>query len=223
MDDDNTKHMDSAADAAEGDPPAPDDSDKLDEMLSGKMLEMWPLTEKEREINRAFWASTDPDDVALRETMKRQGRTPYPLRAGMHYILADDLATPVDCPNVLKWGRWMDDFGHRVVKQTTVGHREVSTVFLGIDHSFGRMRMLSLAGLEDGEEPLSLVLWETMIFNHGLVSLYNPETKRSEATVQRVDDENDSLSYYQERYSSRAEAMAGHIRAVDACLAKLAE
>lgn len=210
MDDDNTKHMDSATDAVEGDPPAQDDTPELDQMLSQKMLEMWPLTEKEKEINRAFWASTDPDDVALRETMKRDGRTPYPLRAGMQYILNEE-GTPVDCPNILKWGRWMEA-GNRVVKQTEIGRYHVSTVFLGIDHSFGLKRMLA-RGQEQGELP-SLVLWETMIF---VTDHTEDEPDMSQMNLPK------DLSFWQERHTSRAEAMAGHVRAVDACLAQFAQ
>lgn len=63
------------------------------------------------------------------------------------YIL-DENKNPVPCEDLLTWGRWLET-GDRIVKQDTFGDIRVSTVFLGLDHSFG------------GGEPL---LFETMIF-----------------------------------------------------------
>lgn len=55
-----------------------------------------------------------------------------------HYVLRD--GTPVEEPNVIKWGQWFENAGEtRVVRQSTVGGPSgimVSTVFLGIDHNF---------------------------------------------------------------------------------------
>lgn len=62
------------------------------------------------------------------------------------YILED--RNPVKVDNLLTWGRWMET-EDRIVEKSTIGTIIVSTVFLGIDHSFG------------GTEPL---LFETMIF-----------------------------------------------------------
>ena len=54
---------------------------------------------------------------------------------------------PVD---VVTWGKWFEEHREdRVVKQEIVGGVRVSTVFLGLDHSFG------------GGDPL---WFETMIF-----------------------------------------------------------
>lgn len=65
------------------------------------------------------------------------------------YILNDD-GQPEPCEDLLTWGRWMESREARVVARDEFdGGVRVSTVFLGLDHSFG-------AG-----EP---VLWETMIF-----------------------------------------------------------
>lgn len=63
------------------------------------------------------------------------------------YIL--DGHVPVACFNVLEWGRWFEH-ANRHVASTKIGDVRVSTVFLGIDHSF------------KSEGPL--VLFETMIF-----------------------------------------------------------
>jgi hypothetical protein len=68
------------------------------------------------------------------------------------YIL-DELKRPVPVPmsDMTAWGEWMADFeNHRRVAQDEVGAFRVSTVFLGIDHGFGR-----------SDRP---VLFETMVF-----------------------------------------------------------
>lgn len=60
------------------------------------------------------------------------------------------MGVPVPEPDLLKWGRWFET-GDRRVAQTQVGPVWVSTVFLGLDHGFGRSR-----------QP---VLYETMTFD----------------------------------------------------------
>lgn len=67
------------------------------------------------------------------------------------YIL-DDKGLPVEEPDMLVWARWFETMGkQRIVAHTTIGDDVyVSTVFLGLDHSFGA-----------GPSP---VLWETMVF-----------------------------------------------------------
>lgn len=53
----------------------------------------------------------------------------------MYYILKD--GTPVPEPDIHKWGTWMQDFeAHCRVAKTETDNANVSTVFLGIDHSF---------------------------------------------------------------------------------------
>jgi hypothetical protein len=65
------------------------------------------------------------------------------------YILTDDNQEPVLCPDLMEWGRWMQDTDRRRVALFEQGDVRVSTVFLGLDHSFG------------SGEPL---LFETMVF-----------------------------------------------------------
>jgi hypothetical protein len=67
----------------------------------------------------------------------------------MHYILSDDNSvTPVDA---LEWSQWFEQADdRRIVGRDKKDDVEVSTVFLGIDHSFGL-----------GGPP---ILWETMVF-----------------------------------------------------------
>jgi hypothetical protein len=63
------------------------------------------------------------------------------------YILDGHTAKPVD--DVLEWGTWFETANRRVAKDT-IGDSEVSTVFIGLDHSFG------------GDKPL---IFETMVFD----------------------------------------------------------
>lgn len=70
-----------------------------------------------------------------------------------YYILDDD-GQPVPVDDVMEWARWMEQHhDDRVVQQdyieTAKGTALLSTVFLGLDHSFG------------GRTP---ILWETMLF-----------------------------------------------------------
>lgn len=90
------------------------------------------------------------------------------------YIL-NESGAPEPCEDLMMWGRWMEA-GNRIVQQDSVGGARVSTVFLGLDHSYNRGR----------GEP---VLWETMIFG-------GPHDG------------------YQERYTSRDDALAGHAAAL---------
>jgi len=64
-----------------------------------------------------------------------------------HYILnANGDAEP--CGSLYEWAAWFET-ANRTLAKDQVGEALVSTVFLGLDHSFG------------GQVP---VLWETMIF-----------------------------------------------------------
>jgi hypothetical protein len=87
---------------------------------------------------------------------------------------------PVD--DLLEWGRWFQT-ADRHVARTDLPGCEVSTVFLGLDHSWG------------GGPP---VLFETMVFGG-------------------------PFDQAQERYSTWAEAEAGHARWVEKCQPSLTE
>lgn len=65
------------------------------------------------------------------------------------YILVDRV--PVACPELLKWGMWMEKWEDRRVAETEIEGVRVSTVFLGLDHS-------------DFTRSSTPVLFETMIF-----------------------------------------------------------
>ena len=93
----------------------------------------------------------------------------------MRQFILDKEHNAIPEPDVLKWGKWLQDAGdRRIVAQDNIGKTKVSTVFIGLNHRFG-----------DGP-PL---IFETMIFG----------------------GEHDE---YQERYSTWAQAEAGHHRAM---------
>ena len=68
------------------------------------------------------------------------------VEANSRYIL--DGREPVLCPDLMEWGKWMQT-AERTVAKTVVGANLISTVFLGLDHSY------------TGGVP---ILFETMIF-----------------------------------------------------------
>lgn len=67
-------------------------------------------------------------------------------RAMRHYILVGKKVKDV---SLFEWGRWFQESKDRFMFSTNVGRYRVSTVFLGLDYSFG------------GKKP---VLFETMVF-----------------------------------------------------------
>ncbi len=91
----------------------------------------------------------------------------------LDYIL-DDQGNAVPAPSLEAWGEFFEQRDKRRLARDEVGDIVISTVFLGLDHSWGQ------------GPP---VLWETMIFGG----------KHDE---------------YQERYTSRDDALAGHRHAV---------
>lgn len=63
------------------------------------------------------------------------------------YIL--DGHNPVECDDVIEWGKWFETANRHVAKDE-IGNVKISTVFLGLDHNY-----------ISGSYP---VLFETMIF-----------------------------------------------------------
>lgn len=120
--------------------------------------------------------------------------TSEPLRNPLGMYILDERGEPVPEPDTLKWAEWTETSfrnGARRLAQDTIGPYLVSTVFMGIDHGFG-------------EGPP--VLWETMIFGM---------EEEIEFLGKRRRCRKDAGAY---RYTSKAEALAGHASAV-----KLAE
>lgn len=96
-----------------------------------------------------------------------------------HYILDKDGQTP-KAVSLLEWAEWFEH-DKRVVRKTNVKGVEVSTVFLGIDHSFSN---------RPDAKP---VLWETMVFGGELdqeqdrYDSYASAIEGHEAMVARVE------------------------------------
>ena len=70
----------------------------------------------------------------------------------MHYILEENNVTFRKAESIEEWADWFEHAHNRLLKQTQCRQSRISTVFLGIDHSFDS------DGIEDP------VLFETMIF-----------------------------------------------------------
>ena len=75
------------------------------------------------------------------------------------------------CADLLKWARWMET-GDRRVAETAIGKSRVSTVFLGLDHSFGE------------GPPL---LFETMVFGGANADYMIRSSTWEEAEAQHED------------------------------------
>lgn len=73
---------------------------------------------------------------------------PYKSLVDGLYILSDK--TPIPATDRDLWALWWHQPGNRILAQTNVAGSLVSTIFLGMDHSFG-----------DGSDP---ILFETMVF-----------------------------------------------------------
>lgn len=104
----------------------------------------------------------------------------------IHYILDGKLAIPV--PDLMQWALWFERADRRVGLDE-IGPFRVSTIFLGLDHSFGR------------GPPL---IFETMVFTDDAfvdtVRMFNA----------RVDYLHVSREHLMRRYSSWVEAERGH-------------
>jgi hypothetical protein len=115
-----------------------------------------------------------------------------------HYVLDGRVPRPVH--GVMAWAQWFETADRRVARTVMLDGSEVSTVFLGLDHSFG-----------DGPPQL----FETCVFLHedtepGTVSRF-----ASGRTLQ--------ASEVTQRYATWAEAEVGHMELCEQLTAALAE
>jgi len=83
--------------------------------------------------------------------MDRSGLNPGNI---MGLYILDAAGEPVEEPDVLKWGDWLNGGDRRIARDELPDGYVVSTVFLGIDHGFG--------GVLGDRAP---ILYETMVFN----------------------------------------------------------
>lgn len=105
-----------------------------------------------------------------------------------------------------EWGRLSEDRKYKVLKQESVGVFWISTVWLGLDHSF--RRRLDPTG--EHEPP---VIFETMVFDQGPKGA--EETYQGLRKVMDGDDYSPWSELDAERYATEAEALAGHARMVE--------
>jgi len=108
----------------------------------------------------------------------------------MHYVLNKETGEIKEVL-LIDWATWLEDPKNKIIKQEYVGEYWVSTVFLGIDHSFSSPMKL-------GGPP---VLFETMIFP----VKEDPDT----LILETIMDEK-----YCDRYCTMDEALEGHKIAV---------
>jgi hypothetical protein len=97
----------------------------------------------------------------------------------MNYILKDGV--PVLEPDLLTWAKWFEDGDKRRVALTEIGDVRISTVFLGIDHSFGGgapilFETMIFEGEHDQYQERYHTLEEAMIGHEKAVSLAKGET-----------------------------------------------
>lgn len=95
--------------------------------------------------------------LIARLAFENLGDLPDRLRSSGMYIL-DAKGEPEPCQDIRAWGDWMGTAERHLYDETVGGHR-VSTIFLGLDHGFGGVRLL----------------WETCVFGgflHGEINRY---------------------------------------------------
>ena len=101
------------------------------------------------------------------------------------YIL-DENGNAVQAKGLLSWGRWMQERGDQhILARDQIGNSLVSTVFLGLDHT--HYLLVSSDNLDSAT--YKPTLWETMIFGG-------------------------QHDQFQNRYTSREDALAGHRKIV---------
>lgn len=87
-----------------------------------------------------------------------------------HYIL--DGKEPVEVSDIMTWATQFETAG-RIVKKTTLGEVEVSTVFLGLDHQWGDGPPLlfetMVFGGEHDQEQWRYSTWDEAVAGHDAV------------------------------------------------------
>ena len=105
------------------------------------------------------------------------------------YIL-NDKDEIVEVPDILTFAKWFET-QKRFVAKDSVGKYDISTIFLGLDHSFGL------------GEPL---FFETMVFEKKL----STSKALSKPIKLKAFKYHKSLDDYTRRYSTKEEALKGH-------------
>lgn len=100
-----------------------------------------PLRDKWHEIHAKLTREKLKAEILAEQALKRNNF--------MEKYILDENGKPKPEPDLIKWGQFMQD-ADRKVARTKFPNCEVSTVFLGLNHSFDK-----------NSPPL---IWETMIF-----------------------------------------------------------
>jgi hypothetical protein len=83
------------------------------------------------------------------------------------YILKGKEAVP--CPDTIEWDKWMATADRKVAREK-IGDSEVSTVFLGLNHSFGNGAPLLFESLVFGgklsDEMDRYTTWDEAVLGH---------------------------------------------------------
>jgi len=103
------------------------------------------------------------------------------------YIL-NKKGEPEVCNNLMEWAKWFETmYDARIVKKSQVGKREVSTVFLAIDHSFS------------GDDSIPPLLYETMIFpSEEDVDYYQ---ERCSTREQSLEQHQKAIQYLEDKFN----------------------
>lgn len=112
------------------------------------------------------------------------------------WILKDRIPVKATSAEFMEWS---SDIENKIVQQTVIGDYRVSTVFLGLDHSFNPMATAPL-------------IFETMIFKEEGFGKRTLTDILNEVKSSPSEDENE-FEHYQERYFTWEEAEKGHHRA----------
>lgn len=113
------------------------------------------------------------------------------------YILEGKV--PVPCDDIITWGRWFETANRRVAK-SMIGDVEVSTVFLGLDHSFGSgppiLFETMIFGGEHDQDQWRCSTWEEAEKQHAAaIALVQLPMSEMELPKRREENEADRISH----------------------------
>jgi hypothetical protein len=70
-----------------------------------------------------------------------------------------------------RWAKWFKSPDDRVLFQTTIGPRRVSTIFIGLDHSFtGNMPLLWETAMFEGKDDLPIEITRHATYDQALAA-----------------------------------------------------
>jgi hypothetical protein len=118
---------------------------------------------------------------------------------GRYILIGHDA---IQCDDLMEWARWMEDRNVRRVRLTRVGPYVVSTIFLGLDHSF-------LRHIHADPSKYPPILFETMVWTDMAEDVVTPAIPEA-GIPERVWKNTRAWEDIQERCSTWAEAELQH-------------